>query len=121
MPDPMQQIADAVDATRHMQQLGADMAQLTAVVQSNLAEQQRLNSRMEAQVQMLSSGLQESRERLIVVEQQAGQVEPLRQEICVLRADFTGLKTTMAKYVGIIVGVGTVASMGLSVLLHFWK
>ncbi len=121
MPDPMQIIADAVDTARHMQQLGADMAQLTAVVQSNLAEQQRLNTRMESQVQMLSSGLQESRERLVRVEQQTTRIDALDQDLCGLRADFTGLKVTVAKYVGTIVGLGTLASIGLTIILHFWK
>ena len=121
MPDPLETIARAVDASQQMQGLRAEMAQLTAVVQSNLAEQQRLTARMESQVQSLTGGLQDTRERLVKVEGLACQIEPLRQDVTSLRQDFSSLKSMVARYMGIGVGLGIAASTAISVAVTFIK
>jgi outer membrane murein-binding lipoprotein Lpp len=101
--DPMEKIAEAVDAGKKLSRIESQMAQLTAVVQANMAEQQRLNNRIDDQVNQLTEGLRDTRERLVCVEQIAEDVPVLNQKI-------NDLKAQVARYIGIAFGAAITAN-----------
>lgn len=105
-------MSDTVDrsTSQELAEIKAQLAQLTAVVQANLAEQQRLNSRMEEQQQATAEGLRDTRERLVAVERAANEIPEIRETLSTLRAQ-------MARYVGIGTGAAVVISTVITIAL----
>lgn len=112
MGDPLEKIAEAVEVKSDMQHMRAEIATLTAVVQSNLAEQQRLNSSLDRSVQNLTKGLQDTRERLVAVESIACEVPGIKEGLETLR-------NNMARYVGMYSGGALVLSALISLAVAF--
>ena len=103
MSDPLEKIADALDTSKQLRRIEAEVAQLHAVVSASLAEQQRLNNRMDQTVCQLTEGLRDTRERLCTVEAAVKQIPQLHKDV-------DELKTKLAKYVGLGAGAAVVIS-----------
>jgi hypothetical protein len=93
VPEPLELIADAVKTGKELSGIKAELAQLHAVVLANLAEQQRLNGRMDQTVSQLAEGLRDTRERLVCVEAAVAQIPELHKSV-------DELNTKLARYVG---------------------
>lgn len=113
MADPMEKIAEAIDAASRLGRIESAVAQLTAVVQANLGEQQRLNQRFDSQASQLGSAMADTRERLV-------KVESLACEVPGIKADLANLSTAVARYVGVGAGAAVVVSTVITVAVKLW-